>query len=269
MSYLIQSFDAKTGTFAGYVEVAEEPPARNERGYWVPRYRSAPPFVVHGKFHRFDKPVPATVRGTTSRELLVQFGDGTWTTVDMSDTVEGRRFKKLLKGIESLIKICKEVAKQNAKASRERAEYERKVERLGECPACGNDQVVRKTGMVLHGYERPGHGYTIGRCFGVGYKPLEVSDEGLRAFIKFLQDVKTNREEQVKNVATVTEMYIPPRWRGDKPRTLKKGVDKGFDDALKSRIALLESEIKAITQDLALCARKLETWQPRPWPRKK
>lgn len=46
---------------------------------------------------------------------------------------------------------------------------------LGWCPVCERDIKVRDNALVHHGYQRPGVGYIIGDCFGVGYEPYEIS----------------------------------------------------------------------------------------------
>ncbi len=43
---------------------------------------------------------------------------------------------------------------------------------IGHCAICMREQVVRHDVMVLHGYQRPGHGYIIGNRFGVDDKPV-------------------------------------------------------------------------------------------------
>jgi len=53
----------------------------------------------------------------------------------------------------------------------------------GKCPVCGGDyKRTHGNKMVHHGYERPGDGYIHGDCYGVGYLPYEVSDEGCVAY---------------------------------------------------------------------------------------
>jgi len=42
----------------------------------------------------------------------------------------------------------------------------------GSCQFCGHSQVVDSKVLVLHGYNRPGDGMLIGRCPGVGLRPL-------------------------------------------------------------------------------------------------
>jgi hypothetical protein len=57
-------------------------------------------------------------------------------------------------------------------------ETEGRLRHRGHCQVCGNAQVTeedRRNVLVLHGYQRPGYGYTVGRCPGVAKQPLELS----------------------------------------------------------------------------------------------
>jgi len=46
-----------------------------------------------------------------------------------------------------------------------------------ECQVCANQQKVDARGkLVLHGYLRPGHGWIIGKCFGVAALPFPETD---------------------------------------------------------------------------------------------
>lgn len=63
-------------------------------------------------------------------------------------------------------------------------EGETKIQTRGHCQFCGNHQVVISgTGIVLHGYERPGHGWIHGRCPGVGLLPLQREDKHTRGYL--------------------------------------------------------------------------------------
>lgn len=44
----------------------------------------------------------------------------------------------------------------------------------GICQICGGSQVVDNGRIVLHGYKRPGWGYTVGNCHGTKEAPLNV-----------------------------------------------------------------------------------------------
>jgi hypothetical protein len=45
----------------------------------------------------------------------------------------------------------------------------------GTCQACFGLQALRKSAIVLHGYRRPGTGFTEGRCQGADELPYELS----------------------------------------------------------------------------------------------
>jgi len=47
---------------------------------------------------------------------------------------------------------------------------------IGFCAACERRIKVRDKRLVHHGYERPGHGYIVGDCYGVDRAPHELSD---------------------------------------------------------------------------------------------
>jgi hypothetical protein len=62
-------------------------------------------------------------------------------------------------------------------------EGETKIQTRGHCQFCGNHQVVKDGLLVLHGYERPGHGWVYGRCPGVGEVPLQTADDLTRRYL--------------------------------------------------------------------------------------
>lgn len=66
----------------------------------------------------------------------------------------------------------------------------------GTCPVCEMNVKMRKgvQRLVHHGYERPGDGYIVGDCFGVGYAPWELSSHGK---IDFLSGVVRPRLEHL------------------------------------------------------------------------
>lgn len=66
-------------------------------------------------------------------------------------------------------------------------------DRIGTCPRCWGQYKVRDDNqdgvweLVLHGYERPGHGHVVGRCAGTDQQPLEHSPDGLQPAIEDLR----------------------------------------------------------------------------------
>lgn len=71
------------------------------------------------------------------------------------------------------------------------------------CPACFGRFKLHGAGdderLVLHGYERPGDGYVLGRCFGVGLKPYELSVEGTVAFREYIAVQLDRARQRVAN----------------------------------------------------------------------
>ena len=84
---------------------------------------------------------------------------------------------------------------------------ERRVETQlrAECSYCQQSQCVdsNNTNMVLHGYQRPGHGYTLGQCRGA-YRPHFGTPEGRELAREWAT-------EAAKEAARLTE--IRPRVR--------------------------------------------------------
>jgi hypothetical protein len=55
------------------------------------------------------------------------------------------------------------------------AEVASRIQYRGTCQVCGGQQAVVDGRLALHGYSRPGWGYTVGRCWGSHEQPAEVS----------------------------------------------------------------------------------------------
>lgn len=80
------------------------------------------------------------------------------------------------------------------------------VERqIGNCQACAVDFKLRDGRMVHHGYERPGIGYDIGDCLGVGHVPYEVSCELVR---QRKLGIEMHRARQVERLGEIERREI-------------------------------------------------------------
>lgn len=57
----------------------------------------------------------------------------------------------------------------------------------GTCGVCGRLMRINKHGRIVnHGFTRPGYGYLIGGCFGVGYRPYNKSPQSCVDFAAYL-----------------------------------------------------------------------------------
>jgi hypothetical protein len=57
------------------------------------------------------------------------------------------------------------------------------VQLRGHCQFCGNHQVIKDGVLVLHGYQRPGHGWIYGRCPGMEKLALQKDQSLTEAFL--------------------------------------------------------------------------------------
>lgn len=265
---------------------------------YITKFEQTPEFIVHSKMHgTHEKPQPYIVRGVSKRgELLVQATVATqyepvgrWLEVDCGNTVEGYRFKRYaLKPLATLIKIGQDQAKANARADKQRAEQADRDEKCGQCPVCFGDYVVTQTAaarlklnaaqykMVHHGYERPGVGYIVGDCHGVGFEPFEVSCEGTKSWLKQLKLRLTGTKEllagidKLESISVVTGTkysgYGRRRVALPEYKVLKRG-EKGFDQAIENLRDRYEREIESLKRHIAEYTKHIADWQPRPFPR--
>ena len=137
---------------------------------------------------------------------------------------------------------------------------------IGTCAICLNAQVVRNGGMVLHGYQRPGHGYVVGNCFGTNEHPYEVSANACVAYIPVLEGYKTGYQQKLANLkgGKVTQFVEKKRnYRtGRDEQVITKKGDPNFDHMLASHISETERQITYIDRDIAEMNRRIKDWKP-------
>jgi hypothetical protein len=129
----------------------------------------------------------------------------------------------------------------------------------GTCPCCFRNIKLKKSGdvykMVLHGYERPGWGRAEGECLGVGHQPYELSSEGTKVVVKFLQSQVERKEAYLKDLKdNKFESIVLDR----------KMISKGDPDWTKSYIEVLrrtESDLDRLEKDLGLFKKLVSDWK--------
>jgi hypothetical protein len=251
--------------------------------------------VVHSKMHgSHDKPQPYVLRGVARHgRLLVQTLVGTeydpvgrWHEIDGEYTVEGYRFKRYaLKPMLTILKLATDAAKVNARAEKKQIQQADRDEKCGSCPVCFGDYVVTskldsrqfaRYAMVHHGYERPGVGYIVGDCHGVGFEPFEVSCEGTKSWLTvlknrhvFVKDLLAKVDElESTSVVTGTKYTGYGRRRVALPeyKTIKRG-EVGFDRAIESLRERYEREIESLKRDIATYEKHIADWKAAAFPR--
>jgi len=138
-----------------------------------------------------------------------------------------------------------------------------RVGRDGECQICQRRHILDSRGnLVLHGYQRPGHGHIVGDCFGVGYPPWEVSSDRLEEWIELL---KKRSDQAAKDAVKVSKLTTINVNRGSErnPRmvTLTKS-DPSFEGVLDQRVRDLKQTSKWLADDAKRETQRLKTWKP-------
>jgi hypothetical protein len=97
---------------------------------------------------------------------------------------------------------------------------------IGTCAFCWQNIRCPSGTLALHGFKRPGVGYTIGKCPGARKEPWEVSPiTGQIALDYYTADVK-NLKARLARLPTETE--LTPRW-GRNPKPLRKDEAKPYE----------------------------------------
>ena len=147
-----------------------------------------------------------------------------------------------------------------------------RVGRDGECQICQRRQLLDSRGnLVLHGYQRPGHGYIVGDCFGVGHPPWEVSSDALATWIEQLKARSVQAAQAAVRVAKLTTINVN-RGSEQNPRivTLTKGDPSRYDSygsfsfegEIEKRVRDLKQQAKWLADDAKSETRRLKTWKP-------
>ena len=123
---------------------------------------------------------------------------------------------------------------------------------IGWCPVCERDIKVRNGRLVHHGYERPGIGYIVGDCFGVGYPPHEMNVECCAAYL-----------ESVNTTIDQTTHYLLTLLKPGGPALLTFTRYEGRDDVRGNIVHLSKAEADALEAQLPAYERGRYSWQER------
>lgn len=128
------------------------------------------------------------------------------------------------------------------------------------CPCCIRKIAIDKDDKIVHhGYTRPGWGSIQGDCLGVGLKPLEVSNEGLKHLLKRYKEDVTHFEKSLQNKSLINEVTVYDHT--GRSKTFLRG-EKRFDIALKQYIQRLDSDLKWTKQKIEQTQKRLDEWKP-------
>lgn len=134
---------------------------------------------------------------------------------------------------------------------------------IGTCPVCSRDIKVRDGKLVHHGYERPGHGYIEGDCFGVGYEPHETSPKCAEEYRTHLASILGAKLGELQRAPEKPELYVERTFPERNLVKIAKG-EPSFDMELKYYIRRLEQTIEHIRFDYKRVDGLLKDWTAQP-----
>lgn len=143
---------------------------------------------------------------------------------------------------------------------------ERTRENTGTCGVCGCEHKLDAAGrLVNHGFTRPGHGYIVGNCFGVGYEPFELSSKAVDDYIEVLTKTLSRYELYVSKLKNgeIKEIKAFVYNRKERKKVIKHFDlgDEGFDDVLKAEIVEYSRNVEFIKRDIDIYTEKSNNWK--------
>lgn len=146
--------------------------------------------------------------------------------------------------------------------------YERDLTNTGTCPVCEGNFKRNGTGLVHHGYRRPGHGNIVGDCFAVGYLPWELSPIGAEEYVSKALVPALAREQAhlVKlKAGEITSFLKMNRYFGGKdklPETVTRETNAyEFERMLATAIDNAEHMISSLEKEIVYFRNRVATWK--------
>jgi len=138
--------------------------------------------------------------------------------------------------------------------------------KLGTCPICTGTFKVHATRgrfeLVTHGYQRPGHGYIVGLCFGSYKSPYELSSEACSLYKTQLVRERADREKRIAKLEAreSDELWEPSSYR---PQKYERGTP-GYERVREQIIGSLKYEIRRIDEDQKRMTQLIASWTLKP-----
>lgn len=129
------------------------------------------------------------------------------------------------------------------------------------CPCCFRSIARLKNGNVAdHGYTLPQRWAKTASCPGRNFKPLEVSDEGLKYMVKMLTGSVADLRKALAAAPNKKTLRVKKGW-GKETEEITPDSPK-WDAALQSYTISVETDLRYAEQDLAEYSKKLREWKP-------
>jgi hypothetical protein len=230
-------------------------------------------FTYAGKFanlteeeREIEMALPLELHQITSKKLARLLDGATETEF----TTAVKHFVAEWSEVQERINTLKPMVQKGRKPSTEpRKTPDRTLDNTGTCGCCGKNVKMDSAGrLVDHGFQVR-WGQRNGKCFGVGFEPVEVSPKVLEAMAEMMQANEKLMQGKLERLHKGNEKIANPmydaRRRRHLPEFLNPG-DEGYDRAKRSYIEQLSRDLKHIARDIEDTKVAIANWMPRPLP---
>ncbi len=136
---------------------------------------------------------------------------------------------------------------------------------LGTCQICEREIAVEEGSIVHHGYRRPGVGYIIGDCFGVGYEPYEVGTTACAAWRELQRTQLVHARERLARFMSKTITHFSVMNYGGERTQYAVGVTEywRWEQALASERIQCEVRVAGVEREIERMERLIREFEPR------
>jgi hypothetical protein len=150
---------------------------------------------------------------------------------------------------------------------------QRSRDNTGTCAVCFRNIKLVQRGegaiMALHGYNRPGHGFVVGRCWGGDHAPYELSCEATKLILKHVEEGVRDAQKYIDSIPTLTEFNERRFWGGGaEPKIVKQETNPDhWPYMLKEHTKAAERDIGYKLAERDVLKWLVEHWEVRELPR--
>lgn len=259
-------YDAAKYLFSRAVETAaKNAKVFNRSFYWL-TYKSNPTSALEVRAHakaiddlltRWDRPATKDRVQTALSQMATVPAAGDATTPEaLRATLEAAAafLRRWLPLADKIIAAKSRVTKGRKPSATPRKTKERTTENTGTCACCGKNVKLDNGRIVMHGFTiRPG--WRSGRCFGVGYSPIETGKDGLEAYLNALT---THRDQTTKIIAELQKL--------DPSTALERTPYQQFR-TVGAKLSNEESELLFTQVSIRETEKRIREWEPKPLPK--
>ena len=152
----------------------------------------------------------------------------------------------------------------------------RTLDNTGTCPICNQNTKMLGVRIVHHGFTIK-WGNRDGSCFGVGYKPIEISPEGAVDYKKmlegFLKSSQRGQTSLAKKVAGLEDgSIVETEEEFEKREAVHKALGRYFFQTnptlhYQGKLREIKSEISQSESNIRYFENTLKEWKPRQLPK--